>query len=161
MKIESIDLKFPEGANVILGQSHFIKTVEDLYEVMMSSVPNARFGIAFSEASGERLVRLIGNDRELKEAAAENLSRIKAGHCFLIIMEECFPINFLPAIKAVPEVCRIFCATANPVSVLVARNEGGDGGILGVIDGKAPVGIEGDDGISWRHDFLRKIGYKK
>ncbi|RKZ28623.1 hypothetical protein DRQ36_10145 [bacterium] len=159
MDIKTVKLIFPEGANIILGQSHFIKSVEDLYEAMVNSVPNARFGIAFSEASADRLVRHAGNDDELRRMAAENVMRIGSGHCFLIVMQDCFPINVLNAIKAVPEVCRIFCATANPVEVVVARGEEA-GGILGVFDGDSPVGIEDEENIACRHDFLRKIGYK-
>ncbi len=161
MNIESVEIRFPEGANIVFGQSHFIKSVEDIYEAMVNSVPSARFGIAFSEASGDRLVRHSGNDENLRKMAADNLVRIAAGHCFLVIMEDCFPINVLNAIKAVPEVCSIYCATANRVEAVVARNDSGDGAILGVIDGAAPVGIEDESGIAWRHDFLRKIGYKK
>jgi adenosine/AMP kinase len=161
MKIENVKLQFPDGLNIILGQTHFIKSVEDIYEAMVGSMPAPKFGIAFSEASGERLVRHIGTDDGLTEIAADNLMRIKSGHCFLIIMRDCFPINVLNAIEAVPEVCNIFCATANPVEVIVGRNDAGDGAILGVIDGRAPLGIEDKKDIEWRHDFLRKIGYKK
>jgi adenosine/AMP kinase len=159
MNLESVKLKFPEGANIILGQSHFVKTVEDLYEAMMNSVPNPKFGIAFSEASGARLVRHIGTDAELEKLAAKNLMNVGAGHCFLIIMENVFPINVLNAIKAVPEVCNIFCATANVVEVVVARRNDA-GAILGVFDGNSPLGIEDDDGIAWRMDILRRFGYK-
>jgi len=161
MKIESVKLDFPEGTNIILGQSHFIKTVEDLYEAMVNTVPGARFGIAFSEASGVRLIRYTGNDDSLAEKAIENLMAIKVGHAFLIIMKDCFPINVMSRIKAVPEVCGIFCATANPVDVIVARNDDGYGGILGVIDGASPVGVEGEEEKASRHDFIRKIGYKQ
>ncbi len=159
MNLESVELKFPEGANIILGQSHFVKTVEDLYEAMMNSVPNPKFGIAFSEASGARLVRHIGTDAELEKLAAKNLMNVGAGHCFLIIMENVFPINVLNAIKAVPEVCNIFCATANVVEVVVARRNDA-GAILGVFDGNSPLGIEDDEGIAWRMDILRRFGYK-
>jgi len=159
MNLEAVKLNFPDGTNIILGQSHFIKTVEDLYEAMMNSVPNPKFGIAFSEASGARLVRHIGTDPELEELAAENLIRIGAGHCFLIILRNVFPINVLNAVKAVPEVCNIFCATANTVEVVVARRDD-SGAILGVFDGQSPVGIEDDEGIAWRKDILRKFGYK-
>lgn len=159
MKLETVRLEFPEGANIILGQSHFVKTVEDLYEAMMNSVPNPNFGIAFSEASGARLVRHIGTDAKLENLAAKNLMRVGAGHCFLIIMENVFPINVLNAIKAVPEVCNIFCATANPVEVVVARGDDA-GAILGVFDGNSPLGIEDEEGIAWRTDILRRFGYK-
>ncbi|HHS49578.1 MAG TPA: hypothetical protein ENN07_00470 [candidate division Zixibacteria bacterium] len=161
MKIESVKLEFPEGANIIFGQAHFIKTVEDIYEAMVNSAPSARFGIAFSEASGDRLVRFDGNDEGLAKSAVENIERIACGHSFLIIMHDCFPINVLGAVKAVPEVCNIFCATANPVEAIVARNEDGFGAVIGVIDGASPLGVEGDDDKECRHGFLRKIGYKK
>lgn len=159
MEFEKIDLKIPEGANIILGQSHFIKTVEDLHEAMVTSVPSSKFGIAFSEASGEKLVRHSGNDKELREIASENILAIGSGHCFIIIMKDCFPINVLGAIKQVPEICRIFCATANPTSVVVAR-EKNRGAILGVFDGDSPEGIEADASILKRKEFLRMIGYK-
>lgn len=159
MNLDTVKLKFPEGANIILGQSHFIKTVEDLYEAMMNSAPNPRFGIAFSEASGAKLVRHIGTDPEMENLAADNLMRVAAGHCFLIIMKDMFPINVLNAVKAVPEVCNIFCATANPVEVVVARQEAA-GAILGVFDGQSPVGIEDEEGVAWRTDIVRRFGYK-
>ncbi|MCK5833836.1 adenosine-specific kinase [bacterium] len=161
MKIETVKINFPEGANIIFGQSHFIKTVEDLYEAMVNSVPSARFGIAFSEASGDRLVRFDGNDEGLTKIATKNLMAISSGHCFLIIMQDCFPINVLGAVKAVPEVCNIFCATANQVEAIIARNEAGNGAILGVIDGEAPLGAEDEEAKTCRYGFLRKIGYKK
>ncbi len=159
MNLETVKLEFPEGTNIILGQSHFIKTVEDLYEAMMNSAPNPKFGLAFSEASGAKLVRHIGTDPELEELASKNLFRVSAGHCFLIIMRDIFPINVLNAIQAVPEVCNIFCATANPVEVVVARQETA-GAILGVFDGQSPVGIEDDEGIAWRTEIVRRFGYK-
>jgi adenosine/AMP kinase len=140
--------------------SHFIKTVEDLYEAMVNSVPTARFGIGFCEASQDRLVRVDGNDEELKTLAAKNAMAIGAGHSFVIIMKEAFPINVLPRIRECPEVCRIFCATANPLEVLVAETEQGRG-IVGVVDGLSPVGIEGDEDITKRKSFLRQIGYKR
>jgi len=154
-----IKIDFPEGTNIILGQTHFIKSVEDLYEAMVTSLPDPHFGIAFSEASGAKLVRHIGTDTDLEDIAAANLMKIGAGHCFLIIMRDCFPINVLPAVKAVPEVCRIFCATANPLEVVVARKENA-GAILGVFDGDSPVGIEKAEDIAWRVDILRKFSYK-
>jgi adenosine/AMP kinase len=160
VNIKPIKLEFPSDANIILGQSHFIKTVEDLYEAMVSSVPQARFGIAFCEASQDRLVRTDGNDQELVDLAAKNALEVGAGHCFLIIMKDCFPINVLPRIKACPEVCRIFCATANPVEVLTVETELGRA-ILGVVDGLTPVGIEGEGDVAKRKAFLRTIGYKR
>jgi len=149
--------------NFILGQTHFIKSVEDLYEAMMN-VPNAKFGIAFCEASGPCLIRSEGNDEGLKKLAMENAMRIGAGHSFIIFMEKCFPINVLNAIKNAPEVCRIYCATANPTKVLVAESEFGNEkgrGIIGVIDGYMPKGFEGDNEIRDRKEFLRNIGYKR
>ena len=156
MKIEGI----PEGANIILGQSHFIKTVEDIYEAVVSSLPRVNFGLAFVESSGACLVRVEGNDDELKEVAANNALKIGAGHTFLLILRDAYPINVLNAIKSVPEVCRIFCATANPVEVIVAETEQGRG-ILGVIDGLKPKGIEDEEGVKWRKELLRKLGYKR
>lgn len=157
LKLESLEI--PEGCNVILGQSHFIKTVEDLYEIMVGSVPNAKFGIAFCEASGHCLVRGEGNDEALKEVAVKNISRIGAGHTFLVVLKDAFPINVLNAVKSCQEVCTIFCATANPVQVILAQSEQGRG-VLGVIDGTSPKGIEKEDGIAWRKDLLRKFKYK-
>jgi adenosine/AMP kinase len=153
-------LQIPEGANLILGQSHFIKTVEDLYEILVGAAPGIKFGLAFSESSGECLVRMEGNDPELTAAAAANAERLAAGHTFNILMRNAFPINVLNAIKLCPEVCRIFCATANPVDVILAQTGQGRG-ILGVVDGLSPKGTEAEPGKAWRYDFLRKIGYKK
>jgi adenosine/AMP kinase len=153
-------LSFPSDCNIILGQSHFIKTVEDLYEVMVTSVPNVKFGLAFCEASGPCLIRKDGTDSELIELAVENMLHIGAGHSFLIIMRGCFPINVLPGIKDCREVVNIFCATANPVEVIIAKTEQGRG-ILGVIDGSSPKGIELDTDISHRKKFLQDIGYKR
>ena len=160
METKSVSLSFPEGANIILGQSHFIKTVEDLYEAMIGSVPSARFGIAFCEASGPCLVRRDGNDERLTEAATEIALAIGAGHSFAIVMEDCFPINVLGAVKSCPEVCRIYCATANPVEVIVVETAQGRG-ILGVVDGSAPSGVEGEADANDRATFLRSIGYKR
>jgi len=157
LKMESVEI--PEGCNIILGQTHFIKTVEDLYEIMVGSVPSAKFGIAFCEASGHCLVRGEGNDEGLKEVAAKNISRIGAGHTFLIVLKDAFPINVLNAVKSCQEVCTIFCATANPVQVILAQSEQGRG-VLGVIDGTFPKGIEKEDGVAWRKDLLRKFKYK-
>ncbi len=153
-------LEIPEGANLILGQSHFIKTVEDLYEILVGSVPGIKFGLAFSESSGDCLIRVEGNDPELMVAATENARRLAAGHTFNILLKNAFPINVLNAVKLCPEVCRIFCATANPVEVILAQTEQGRG-ILGVVDGLSPKGVEGDEGRVWRRDILRQFGYKK
>ncbi len=157
LKIEK--LSFPEGCNIICGQTHFIKTVEDLYEIMMSSTPNPKFGIAFCEASGPRLIRKAGSDEELINVAAENAAKIAAGHIFIVVMNGIFPINVLNAIKDCPEVCHIFCATANPVEVIIAQTEQGRG-VLGVIDGFSPRGVEGEKEIEERKSLLRKFGYK-
>ncbi len=159
VKFEALPLEFPDGCNIILGQSHFIKTVEDIYEVMVGCNADVEFGLAFSESSGARLVRTIGTDEELEKIAAKNIEKLGCGHSFLIILRNSYPINYLPRIKDVPEVVNIFCATANPVMVLVGRTEQG-GGIIGVVDGAPPVGIEGEEDIKWRKDFLRQIGYK-
>ena len=159
MEIKTVALEIPEGANVIIGQTHFIKTAEDLYEVMVNAVPGIKFGIAFCEASGPCLVRAEGNDSALKEIAIRNASNIAAGHTFVILIKEAFPVNVLNSIKTCPEVCSIFCATANPVQVVVAETELGRG-IMGVIDGYSPKGIETEKDIQNRKQFLRKIGYK-
>jgi len=153
-------LEIPEGANLILGQSHFIKTVEDLYEILVGIVPGSKFGLAFSESSGDCLIRVEGNDPELVAAATENARRLAAGHTFNILMRDAFPINVLNAVKLCPEVCRIFCATANPVEVILAQTAQGRG-ILGVVDGSSPKGVEDAAGRAWRHEILRKFGYKK
>ncbi len=160
MELKSVKLEFPENANVIVGQTHFIKTAEDLYEAIVSSVSQAKFGVAFCEASGPCLVRVEGNDDRLKKLAAENANRIGAGHTFVVILENAYPINVLNRIKEVQEVCTIFCATANPVDVLVVENERGRG-IVGVIDGEKPKGTETAKDAEDRKAFLRKIGYKK
>ncbi len=160
MELKTVKLIIPEGANIILGQSHFIKTVEDLYEILVGTVPGAKFGLAFSESSGDCLIRVEGNDEQLKAAATRNAGLLAAGHTFNILLQEAFPINVLNAIKMCPEVCRIFCATANPVEVILAETAQGRG-ILGVVDGLSPKGVEGEEGRAWRHDILRKFGYKK
>ncbi len=152
-------LVIPEDCNVILGQSHFIKTVEDLYETLVNSVPGIKFGLAFNEASGPCLVRRDGTDYDLVDIAAQNMLIIGAGHCFLIILRDCFPINVLPAVRDCREVVRIFCATANPVQVILAQTEQGRG-IIGVIDGNSPKGLELDSDVAHRVKFLRDIGYK-
>jgi adenosine/AMP kinase len=159
MDLSSVSVDIPEGANLIIGQTHFIKTAEDIYEAMVNSVPGIKFGVAFCEASQDCLVRVEGNDDDLKTAAAQNAMNIGAGHIFVILMREGFPINVLGALKNVPEVCSIFCATANQVDVVVAENPRGRG-ILGVIDGEKPKGVEGPEHRSERREFLRKIGYK-
>lgn len=163
MEMKIVDIEKPDDINFILGQTHFIKSIEDIYEAIVNSNPNAKFGIAFCEASGARKVRVEGNDEEMKELAKKNALNIGAGHCFIVFMKDCYPINILNAIKNVPEVCRIFCATANPTRVIILedKNRGEKGrAILGVIDGFTPVGVENEDDIKWRKDFLRKIGYK-
>ncbi len=160
MEIKNIKIQKPEAINFILGQSHFIKTIEDIHEVLVGAVPGIKFGVAFCEASGKCLVRWSGTDEEMMELARTNAKEIGAGHSFIIFLGEgYFPINVLNQVKLVPEVCRIYCATANPTDVVVM--DVGDGrAILGVADGKRPKGIEGPEDIAWRKDFLRKIGYK-
>lgn len=160
MEIVSIKLEFPEGVNIIVGQTHFIKTVEDIYEIMVTSVPGAKFGIAFCEASGPCLIRYDGNDEALIQAAINNCQNLAAGHTFALVMRDAYPINVLNSIKQCPEVCSIYCATANPVEVLVARSNQGCG-ILGVIDGFSPKGVESASDKEQRKEFLRKIGYKR
>ena len=159
MELKSVKLEFPEGANIIVGQTHFIKTVEDLYEVMVNALPKSRFGIAFCEASGACLIRSEGNDGELKAVAVRNAQAISAGHTFVMVLLDAYPINVLNAVKNCPEVCSIFCATANPVEIILAESSQGRG-ILGVIDGASPKGVEDAAAIKWRKDLLRKIGYK-
>ncbi|MFH1245367.1 MAG: adenosine-specific kinase [Candidatus Omnitrophota bacterium] len=160
MEIKTIKVDSPAEANVIVGQSHFIKSVEDIYETLICSCPGIKFGVAFCEASGACLVRTEGNDEHLKQLAGENALNIGAGHSFIIIMQNAFPINVLNALKTVPEVCAIFCATANPVEIIVAETKQGKA-ILGVIDGLKPQGIEDEEGKKWRKEFLRRIGYKR
>lgn len=160
MELISIRIDAPPDTNFILGQTHFIKSVEDLYETLITSVPGIKFGLAFCEASMKCLVRSDGNDDELKKAAEKNAMSLGCGHSFLIFIRNAYPINILNAIKNVQEVCRIFCATANPVEVIIARTEQGRG-ILGVIDGESPRGIESEEDIEERISFLRTIGYKR
>jgi adenosine/AMP kinase len=160
MELKLVALEIPENGNVILGQSHFIKTAEDIYEAIVNTVPQMKFGVAFNEASGPCLTRVEGNDDALKAMAARNATALAAGHVFVIAMREGYPINVLGRIKDVPEVCAIFCATANPVQVVVAESEQGRG-VLGVIDGAPPAGVEGPDEAGNRHKFLRTIGYKR
>lgn len=159
LEFESVKIKKPDEVNLILGQSHFIKTVEDLHEILVNNVPGIKFGLAFVESSGACKVRSEGTDPELKKLAEENMLQIGAGHSFIILLGNAYPINVLNAIKAAPEVCTIYAATANSLEVIVARSESGCG-IMGVIDGAKPKGIESSQDIQWRHDFLRKIGYK-
>jgi adenosine/AMP kinase len=161
--LKVVRIEKPDEMNFILGQTHFIKSLEDLYEAIINSVPNAKFGIAFCEASGACKIRCLGNDKVLEKLAVKNASKIGAGHSFIIFMKNCFPINILNKIKNVYEVCSIFCATANPTKVIIAestyKKEIGRG-ILGVIDGFIPKGVENKEDIRWRKDFLRDIGYK-
>ena len=159
MNTKVVDVVVPDGCNVILGQSHFIKTVEDLHEAMVNAVPNAKFGIAFCESSGPCLVRVEGNDPELKDIASKTAFGISAGHSFIIFMKNAYPINVLDKVKGVPEVCNIYLATANPFQVILAETEQGHA-ILGVVDGFASKGIEAEQDVRERKDFLRKIGYK-
>ena len=160
MEFEAVRLQFPSDTNIIVGQSHFIKTVEDLYEAMVGTVPAAKFGVAFNEASGPCLVRSDGNDDELKAVAIRNAQAIGAGHVFTIVLRNAYPINVLKAVRNVDEVCSIFCATANPVEVVVAKSEQGRG-VMGVIDGGSPQGIEGPNDVTARQELLRKFGYKR
>jgi uncharacterized protein len=158
--IKSVRMEFPADANIIVGQAHFIKTVEDLYEVIATTAPQAKFGLAFNESSGACLTRFDGNDKALQEIAVKNAQALASGHTFVIVLSVAYPINILNAIRNVPEVCSIFCATANPVEIIVACTGQGQG-VLGVIDGASPKGVEGQDEIAWRHDLLRRIGYKR
>ncbi len=159
MDIKSVAIRLPGGSNVVVGQSHFIKTVEDIAEIVITTVPQAKYGLAFNESSGPCLVRAEGNDSVLKATAVENAQAIGAGHVFVLLLRDCYPINILGRIKDCPEVCSIFCATANPVEVIVAESSQGCG-VLGVIDGARPKGVESDQDVAARKEFLRKIGYK-
>ena len=160
MEIKNVKINKPDDVNMILGQAHFIKTIEDLYETIVSGAPEMKFGAGFCEASGACKIRLEGNDEELKRLAASNLESIAAGHSFIVFMRKGFPINILNPIKNLSEVCHVFAATANPIEVIVADNGSGRG-ILGVIDGLKPKGVEGPEDIVWRKDLLRKLGYKR
>src|SRR5579872_850846 len=160
MDLKTVRLVIPENGNIIIGQSHFIKTVEDLYEAIVNTVPQMKFGIAFNEASGACLTRVDGNDADLQANAARNAQAVAAGHLFAITMREGYPINVLSRIRDIPEVVTIFCATANPVEVIVAETEQGRG-VLGVIDGSSPKGVETPEDKGRRHEFLRNIGYKR
>jgi len=159
MSIKSIKIKNPDSLNLIFGQSHFIKTVEDLHEALISSVPGIKFGLAFAEASGSCLIRTSGTDKKLVKLAGENLKKIGCGHSFLIFLKDCFPINVLPAVKQTAEVCQIFCASANLVEVILYQTKNGQA-VLGVVDGSSPRKIEKPSQVKERKDFLRKIGYK-
>ena len=159
MELLTVRIEKPDDLNLILGQSHFVKTVEDLHEALAGSSPHLRFGIAFCESSGPRLVRRSGNDPELVELAMRNALAIGAGHSFIVFLREGYPVNVLNQVKQVPEVCRVYCATANPVEVIVAETPRGRG-ILGVVDGGSPLGVETEDDVAARKDLLRKIGYK-
>ncbi len=160
MNLTTVKIEKPEDTNFILGQSHFIKTVEDIHEALIGTVPGIKFGLAFNEASGKCLVRWSGNDDEMIALAQKNAMALGAGHSFILFLGQGFyPVNVLNVIKMVPEVCHIFCSTANPVEVIIAETELGRG-ILGVIDGEKPKGIEADEDIAWRKNFLRMIGYK-
>lgn len=154
-----VKIKKPDEVNIILGQSHFIKTVEDIYELLITAVPGIKFGLAFCESSGKCLIRHIGNDDELDKICVDNAKEIGAGHSFIIALKNSFPINVLNGLKNVQEVCNIYCASANPIEVIIAETENGRG-ILGVIDGAKPKGIEEKEDVVWRKEFLRKIGYK-
>jgi adenosine/AMP kinase len=160
LELRMVKIEKPDDLNFILGQSHFIKTVEDIAEGVTGSVPGAKFGLAFCESSGECLVRVEGNDEALKALAVKNALSIGAGHSFILFLSGCFPINVLNAIKNIQEVCGIYCATANPAEVIIAESATGRG-ILGVIDGVKPRGVEGPDGVKWRKELLRRFGYKR
>jgi len=160
MELETVQVEKPDDVNLILGQTHFIKTVEDIYEAVVTSVPGVEFGVAFCEASAECLIRSDGTDDELRGLAVKNAERIGAGHTFVLLMRGAYPINLLPRIKSVPEVCGIFAATANALQVIVAKSEQGRG-IVGVIDGESPKGVETEEQAEERKEFLRKIGYKR
>ena len=160
LETKAIRMEFPADANIIVGQSHFIKTVEDLYEAVATTVPQAKFGLAFNEASGACLTRSEGNDQALRDIAIKNAQALGCGHTFVLVLQNAYPINVLNAIRNVPEIVSIFCATANPVEIIVAESEQGRG-VLGVIDGSPPKGIESEPDIAWRRDLLRNIGYKR
>jgi adenosine/AMP kinase len=159
MELKAVKLEIPDGCNIIVGHTHFIKTIEDLYEILVSSSPQVKFGIAFSEASGPCLLRVEGNDEPLRQSAVRNAQNIAAGHTFVILLRDAFPINFLNGIKACQEVCTVHCATANPVEVILAETGQGRG-VLGVVDGASPKGVESDGDRNARKELLRKFGYK-
>ncbi|HDI32151.1 MAG TPA: adenosine monophosphate-protein transferase [Thermofilum sp.] len=159
-KLEVVQIDLPKGVNVIIGQTHFIKSVEDIAEALVNSVPGIKFGLAFCEASGDRLIRHDGNEEELRKLAIDNAKKIGAGHTFVVYIRDAWPINVLNALKMVPEVTTVYCASANPVQVIVAVTAQGRG-ILGVVDGYTPLGVEDENKIKERVEFLRKIGYKR
>jgi len=159
MELKKVKIKNPDNLNLIFGQSHFVKTVEDLHEIMVNSVPNIEFGLAFAEASGKRLIMKTGTDEKLQKLAVQNVNKIGAGHSFVIFLKDAFPINVLNSIKSCREVCRVFCATANPVEVIVCETEQGRA-VLGVVDGGSPQDVEKKEDEAERKDFLREIGYK-
>ena len=159
MDLTLVQIENPDALNLVLGQSHFIKTVEDLHEALVSTVPGLQFGLAFCEASGHCLIRHSGTDKDLEALAVKNAEAIGAGHSFILFLKDAFPINVMHAIRRVPEVCRIIAATANPLQVILAQSDQGRG-ILGVIDGASPKGVEDEEGVAWRKGLLRKIGYK-
>lgn len=160
LELESVRMEVPVDSNIIIGQAHFIKTVEDLYEAVVNAVPQARFGLAFNESSGPCLVRADGNDEELRATAVRNAQAIGAGHLFVLIVRNCYPINLVHAIRRTPEVVGLYCATANPVEVIVGSTQQGRG-VMGVVDGSSPKGVEGPNEANARREFLRKIGYKR
>jgi adenosine/AMP kinase len=160
LEFECVRMQFPEDTNIIVGQTHFIKTAEDMYEAVVNTVPQAKFGLAFNEASGPCLTRAEGNDDELRKAAISNAQALGAGHVFVLILRNAYPINLLNVVQNIPEVCSIFCATSNPVEMIVAKSGQGRG-VMGAIDGSPPKGVEGPAEISARKEFLRKIGYKR
>ena len=160
LEMQSVRMEVPPDTNIVVGQSHFIKTVEDLYEAVATTVPQAKFGLAFNESSGACLTRSEGNDHTLRDASVRNAQALACGHAFVLLLQNAYPINVLNTIRNVPEVCSIFCATANPVEIIVAQSEQGRG-VLGVIDGSSPKGVESERDVAWRHDLLRKIGYKR
>ena len=160
MELKAIQLEVPDNGNIIVGQSHFIKTVEDIYEAIVNTVPQIKFGVAFCEASGPCLIRVDGNDDAMKQNAIANAQAVAAGHTFFVALREGYPINLLHRIQQAPEVCSIYCATANPVEAIVAETEQGRG-ILGVVDGSSPKGVETEEDVKKRHGFLRMIGYKR
>jgi uncharacterized protein len=160
VELKSVSIKKPDDVNIIIGQAHFIKTVEDVYEAVVEASPEIKFGLAFSESSGACLVRADGNDEELKKIAQDNCLELACGHCFIIALRQGYPINVLNSLKLTAEVCNIYCATANPVEVIVAQTQNGRG-IMGVVDGASPKGIEKEADIRWRKDLLRKLGYKR
>lgn len=160
LELEAVRMEVPADANIIIGQTHLIKTAEDMYEAVVNTVPQAKFGLAFNEASGPCLIRAEGNDEELRGAAVRNAQALAAGHVFVLIVRQAYPINLLNVVQNIPEVCSIFCATANPLEVIVARTEHGRG-VMGVIDGSSPKGVEGPADVTARKEFLRMIGYKR